>query len=79
MGKHRRIPRVARVATPARVSPRPVGITDAQTRVQHLMSDESAMAHRHSGHYLALCGERVLAASLTARERSHCQRCLTVS
>ncbi len=52
-----------------------VGITDAHTRVEHLMTDASAMEHRHAGRYLALCGIEVLAASLTERERSQCQPC----
>jgi hypothetical protein len=52
-----------------------VGITDAWTRVQHSMTDESETAHRHSGRYLALCGQRVLAASLTTQERSQCHPC----
>jgi hypothetical protein len=52
-----------------------VGITDARTRIEHLMTDVSAMAHRHSGRYLALCGAEVLAASLAERERGQCQPC----
>ncbi|MGH3898548.1 MAG: hypothetical protein ACRDTA_09890 [Pseudonocardiaceae bacterium] len=30
------------------------GTVAARARVEHLMSDASAMAHRHSGRYLAL-------------------------
>jgi hypothetical protein len=52
-----------------------MGITDAHTRVEHLITDESAMAHRRSGRYLALCGVQVLAASLTAPGRDQCRRC----
>ncbi|MGH3825280.1 MAG: hypothetical protein ACRDRA_20940 [Pseudonocardiaceae bacterium] len=51
------------------------GIIDARTRVEHLMTDVSAMAYRHSGNYLALCGARVLAASLTEPGRAQCQPC----
>lgn len=73
-GRHRR--QAAHVQIPEQRRPRPLGITDAQTHVQHLVSDESAWAHRHSGNYLALCGEHVLAASLmAARERSRCRVC----
>lgn len=59
---------------PTQRGPRAVGITDARTRVEHLMSD-AAMEHRHSGRYLALCGIEVLAASLTDPGRGQCQHC----
>jgi hypothetical protein len=52
-----------------------VGITDARTRVEHLMTDVSAMEHRNSGIYLALCGSEVVAASLTDPGRGQCQTC----
>ncbi len=71
----------AQAPPPAQPGPRPVevsdaaGITDARTRVEHLMTDASAMEHRHSGRYLALCGIEVLAASLAEREHSRCQPC----
>ncbi len=60
---------------PQQRGPRPVGITDAYTHIQHFMSDQSAMAHRHAGRYLALCGIEVLAASLAERERGQCGPC----
>ncbi len=66
--------------TAAQRGPRPLGIIDAQTQVEHLMSDESARAHRHSGCYLTLCGIQVLAASLvTAPDRGRCPKCATWS
>lgn len=43
-----------------------MGIVDARTRVEHLITDVSA-EHRHAGRYLVLCGSVVLAASLTSR------------
>jgi hypothetical protein len=52
-----------------------VGITDARTRIEHLMSDAVAMAHRHAGRYPALCGIEVLAASLTERHGNQCSSC----
>lgn len=55
---------------------RPVPMADARTQVAHLVTDESFAAHRHSGHYLALCGMRILAASLTAPDRGRCRACL---
>lgn len=54
---------------------RPLGMVDAHTHVEHLVTDESAATHRHSGSYLALCGAQVLAASLTAAARAYCPRC----
>jgi hypothetical protein len=76
-GRHRRA--VAHAKMPAaQRGPRPLGIIDAQTRVEHLMSDESAQAHRHSGCYLTLCGMQILAASLvTPPDRGRCPRCAT--
>lgn len=72
-GRHRRHAAHAQVS--AQRGTRPLGVLDARTRVEHLMSDESAMAHRHSGRYVALCGVEVLAASLTAPEHSRCGPC----
>jgi hypothetical protein len=46
---------------------RSIRIVDVRTSMEHLVTDESAVAHRHAGTYLALCGAQVLAASLTAR------------
>lgn len=74
-GRHRR--QAERAQIPVQRRPRPLGIIDAQTHVEHLMTEESAMAHRHSGCYVTLCGERVIAASLTASDRGRCRRCAT--
>lgn len=52
-----------------------VGITDAHTHVEHLVSDECVAVHRHVGYYLALCGATVLAASLTDPGRGWCRAC----
>jgi hypothetical protein len=46
---------------------RPLGVIDARTHVEHLVSEQSAAAHRHAGCYVAECGAVVLAASLTER------------
>jgi len=43
--------------------------------MEHLITDESAVAHRHAGRYLAVCGAQVLAASLAAPERRLCLMC----
>ncbi len=72
-GRHRHRP--ARVRIPEQRGPRPLGITDANTEVEHLVTEDTVVAHRHSGRYLALCGVQVFAASLTTRERTQCRRC----
>ncbi len=72
-GRHSK--RGARARISGQRGPRPIGITDARTRVEHLMTDAVAMEHRHTGRYLALCGAEVLAASLLERHRSQCQPC----
>lgn len=73
MGRHRH--HAAHIPILEQRRPRRVGITDALTHVEHLVSDESAMAHRHLGRYLALCGIEVLAASLTDPGRRRCSEC----
>jgi hypothetical protein len=55
------------------------GIVDAQTQVEHWVTDRSAAEHRHSGRYLALCGVEVLARSLTAPARGRCMVCVDAS
>jgi hypothetical protein len=54
---------------------RPIRIVEARTSMEHLITDESAVAHRHAGRYLAVCGAQVLAASLAAPERRLCLMC----
>ena len=73
MGRHSKQPREAHARVPQQ---RQVGIVDAQSRIEHLVTDTSAMEHRHSGRYLALCGTRVLAASMTDPGRGRCPECL---
>jgi hypothetical protein len=67
------------VMTPGRPARRPglknFRIVDAQTSMEHLIIDESVVAHRHAGRYLAVCGVQVLAASLTAPQQSRCPVC----
>lgn len=66
-GRHARIPEQRR-------GPRPLGITDAQTDVEHLMADPS-VEHRHAGRYLALCGTQVLAGSMSQPPGHRCEPC----
>lgn len=67
--------RGAHAQVPEQRGPRPLGITDAQTHLEHLVTDESLAAHRHSGRFLALCGIEVLAASLTDPGRGRRREC----
>jgi hypothetical protein len=56
------------------------GIVDAETQVEHWVTDRSAAEHRHSGRYLAVCGIQVLAASLTApASGGRCMVCVGAS
>ncbi|MGH3939516.1 MAG: hypothetical protein ACRDTG_12975 [Pseudonocardiaceae bacterium] len=43
--------------------------------ILHLVSEEAMTAGRLAGCYLAVCGNPVLAASLTTPERSSCRSC----
>ncbi len=76
-GRHSRRVRSVPARVPMQHGPRWVGITDACTHVEHLVSDESVMTHRQSGTYLALCGAPVLAASLTDPGRVRCRECVS--
>lgn len=75
-GRHRRQPDAAYVRIPEHQrAPRRVRMIDAHTHIEHLVSEESLAAHRDEGHSLALCGVRVLAASLTDPGRGWCREC----
>lgn len=52
-----------------------IAVTDAHTGDAHLVSDDAVRTGRRAGCYAALCGDVVLAASLTAPEEGHCRRC----
>ncbi len=67
--------RDAHAQIPERRGSRALGITDAQSHLEHLVTDESLAAHRHSGRLLALCGIEVLAASLTEPGHGRCPEC----
>jgi hypothetical protein len=72
-GRHRR--GAAHPPMPSAHQHRPIRIVDARTSMEHLITDESVVAHRHADRYLAVCGAQVLAASLTAPQRSRCPVC----
>jgi len=52
-----------------------IAVTDASTHRAHLVTDDAVVAGRHAGRYRAVCGELVLAASLTTPERGCCRAC----
>lgn len=60
---------------PQRRRPHAVGIIDARTRVEHLVTDDVVAAHRHAGRYPALCGVVLLAASIAEPGRGWCREC----
>jgi hypothetical protein len=53
-----------------------LGVIDARTHVEHLVSEQSVAAHRHAGCYVAHCGAMVLAASLAEPGRGRCPECV---
>lgn len=52
-----------------------IELTDARTRVVHRVGSAELMAGHRRGKYQALCGARLLAASLTDPSRSWCRKC----
>jgi len=73
-GRHSKRPKMpARV--PVQGAVRAFGMIDPHTRVEHLVLEESAAAHRRAGRYLARCGIEVMAASLTEPGRARCAEC----
>lgn len=51
-------------------------VTDAHSGSAHLVKEDALIAGRRSGCFRAVCGARVLAASLTVEERGHCKKCV---
>ena len=74
-GRHSKRPGVG-VGIPGQRGMRSLGVIDARTHVEHLVSEQSAAAHRHAGCYVAECGAVVLAASLTEPGRGRCAECV---
>lgn len=65
------------VAQSAICSPRRPGVevVDALTRITHRVSSDALLAGSRSGRYEALCGTRLLSASLTDSGRGRCAAC----
>lgn len=80
-GRHRRVAAPGlrrRAALVATAPPRPVVIevTDGPTNVTHQVTDEAmAEGRRVGGRYRAICGARVLSASLATPVRRRCPTC----
>jgi hypothetical protein len=76
---HARVPEQRgsrRAITDTRVQRRPgIELVDARTRMAHQVSPEELLAGRTRGEYEALCGARLLAASLTDPGRGRCEPC----
>ncbi|MGH3766619.1 MAG: hypothetical protein ACRDS0_16905 [Pseudonocardiaceae bacterium] len=81
-GRHRRVaPRrgTRRQAAPvASAPPTPMAIemTDGHTNLTHHVTDEAmAQGRRAGGRYRAICGARVLSASLATPAEQRCRTC----
>lgn len=72
IGAHLHHPPKAPVSRPRLPS---IELVDARTRVAHQVSPEVLLAGRARGEYEALCGVRLLAASLTEPGRGQCEPC----
>ncbi|HEX6405176.1 MAG TPA: hypothetical protein VF003_18785 [Pseudonocardiaceae bacterium] len=74
MGRHNRRVRRTEIASPRSRCPG-IELVDALTRVAHRVSGDELLAGRFAGTYEALCGARLLSASLTDPGRSRCAEC----
>jgi hypothetical protein len=81
-GRHRRVAslrgsrRCAASVASALPAPMAIEMTDGYTNVTHQVTDEAmAEGRRAGGRYRAICGARVLSASLAAPVQGHCPRC----
>ncbi|MGH3929813.1 MAG: hypothetical protein ACRDTF_07535 [Pseudonocardiaceae bacterium] len=75
-GAHRIVP-VNSVALAEAASRRVLFLpmTDA-TGGAHQVSEDAVVSGRRKGRYTALCGKKIIAASLTTLEQRHCGRCI---
>jgi hypothetical protein len=53
----------------------PIEVTDGHTNVTHYVTDDEMSAGRAGGRYQAICGTRVLSASLATPMRRRCPTC----
>jgi len=54
---------------------RVIKVTDSRTGQAHRVTEDAAVMGQRPGCYRAVCGELVLAASLTIPERGSCRGC----
>jgi hypothetical protein len=52
-----------------------IELVDARTRITHRVTSDELLAGRLAGNYEALCGARLLSASLTEPGRRGCPEC----
>jgi hypothetical protein len=52
-----------------------IELVDAQTRITHRIASDELWAGRLAGQYQALCGARLIAASLVDPGRRQCREC----
>lgn len=52
-----------------------IEVVDAGTRIAHRIASDELLAGRLAGNYRALCGARLVSASLTDPGRSQCTEC----
>ena len=52
-----------------------IELVDSRTQIMHRVTGDELLAGRRSGDYQALCGMRVLSASLTDPGRGRCAEC----
>jgi hypothetical protein len=65
---------LAQIVVPVQCRPG-IELVDACTRVTHRVASDELLAGRRSGDYEALCGARLLSASLTEPGRDRCAVC----
>jgi hypothetical protein len=52
-----------------------IEVVDAGTRIAHRVASDELLAGRVAGNYRALCGTRLISASLTDPGRGRCVKC----
>jgi len=72
MGRHSRKGRHTTIPVQRRIG---IEVVDAGTRIAHRVASDELLAGRLAGNYEALCGARLLSASLTDSGRGRCPDC----
>lgn len=75
-GRHRKRPGLHVWIPQQRTSCRPgIELVDATTRIAHRVASDELLAGRIAGNYRALCGTRLISASLTDPGGRRCAEC----